>query len=91
MVFEKDAKFEYNIRQKRELVTSVGADNMGFMRNWLNELGEAGELVVGNLQETGEPSGISAANGQQIPYYVITVLTVRIKPDEEVKPEGGSA
>lgn len=82
-MFNAGTKFEYNIREKRELVTNIpNQDPTALMVNYLNELGEAGELVL-TTQETAEPSQISAANGQKIPYYVLTVLTARVKEDAQ--------
>lgn len=69
-------KFEYNIREKQALVTEVGADPTPFTTGFLNELGQNGEQVI-TLNESARPSGIKASDGREIPYYAVTVLTMR--------------
>lgn len=86
-MFNPGTKFEYDVQVKRELVTTVGSNPTPFMLEFLNELGEKGELVL-TVQETGEPSGISASNGQPIPYYVVTALVCRVKPETKEESNG---
>lgn len=75
-------KYEYNVRTKRDLVTNIGPDPTEFTQNFLNELGQNGELVV-NIGEHQEASGITDTAQREIPYYVVTVLTARQITEDE--------
>lgn len=79
-------KYVYQIREKQILVTELGPDPTPFTTEFLNELGQNGEQVI-TLNESGKPSGIKASDGREIPYYLVTVLTMR-EADEPSDSEG---
>lgn len=82
-------KYVYQIREKQILVTELGPDPTPFTTEFLNELGQNGEQVI-TLNESGRPSGIKASDGREIPYYVVTVLTMREATEDEQAAEAES-
>lgn len=82
-------KYVYQIREKQVLVTEIGSDPTPFTTEFLNELGQNGEQVI-TLNESGRPSGIKASDGREIPYYVVTVLTMREATEDEQAAEAES-
>lgn len=88
-------QYVYEIHRKQALVTEVGSDPVPFTTKFMNELGRKGALVI-NMSEHAEPSGIKSADGREIPYYVVVVLTAteveygslpRLEVPEEIVPE----
>ena len=84
-------KFQYNIRRNSALRTSV-TNSEKWVLDFLNDLGQNGELVV-SITEMTEPSTFAAADGTNIPNYVVLVLTATPIDDKlpDVKIEAVAA